>query len=93
MVFRPAAFKVTQGNTKIGKVVRGTHDLQRRVGCCAHKIVQYRYINLAESAISLDYLIPLNLGGKIWSRLSSPDLFVFILLLHMMYQLKFYVPP
>ena len=27
MVYRPALFKVTQGKTKIGKVIRGTHDL------------------------------------------------------------------
>ena len=56
MVYRPALLKVTQGKSKTGKIVRGTHDLLRPVGCCARKrdshllILQNRYIDLVHTS-------------------------------------------
>ena len=56
LVHRPASFKVPRRKTKIGKVVRGTHDLRRPVGCCARKrgshelIFRNRYVNLVHSS-------------------------------------------
>ena len=53
MVYRPALFKVTQGKTKIGKVVRGTDDLWCSVSPGAHILISrksiflFRYINFA----------------------------------------------
>ena len=74
MVCCSASFKVTQGITKIGKVVRGTHDLQRPDGCCAVKgALMSQFFEIVASiwpilAFDLGRLILRPLVGDNWSQ-------------------------